>query len=188
MSTTTANIKGQTLDEVLGFEPPPARPTPEQIDDKARDYLTAKATSLLAADAFKKVEEECADLVREWGTVPANAEKSRRLNGRLAELTLTKSDTITVSDDRVETLKEALEANERGEFFKRLFTLRSKYEIVDGAESALKAEALPKRLAEKVLNLFGRCINVKAKKPSLKVVLADPAKPAKKSRAKKGGK
>ena len=60
--------------------------------------------------------------------------------------------------------------------------MNSKYEIVQGAESALKTEALPKRLAEKVLNLFGRCLTVKAKKPSLKVTIADPAKPAKKAR------
>ena len=71
-------------------------------------------------------------------------------------------------------------------FFKRLFTLRSKYEVVEGAEAALKAESLPKRLTEKVLNLWGRCIRVKAKKPSLKVVIADPAKPAKKQRGAKG--
>lgn len=125
-------------------------------------------------------------LVQTWGSVPPNAEKSRRLNGRLAELTVTKSDSIDVNFDRVETLREALEANGRGDFFKRLFVVTSKYQIVDGAETALKAEALSKRLAEKVLNLFGRCITVKAKKPSLKVTIADPAKPAKKSRPRKG--
>ena len=42
----------------------------------------------------------------------------------------------------------------------------------------------PKRLAEKVLNLWGRCITVKPKKASLKVAIADPAKA---KRAKKGG-
>jgi hypothetical protein len=114
------------------------------------------------------------------------AEKSRRLHGKLAELTVTKSDTLTINDERVEDLRQALEANYFGAFFKRLFTLRSKYEVVEGAEAALKAESLPKRLTEKVLNLWGRCISVKAKKPSLKVVIADPAKPAKKQRGAKG--
>ena len=168
---------------------PPAllRPTPEEIDLHAQAYLTMKQEAAAAADLVRDQEERLVALVTAFGTVPPNAEKSRRLNGRLAELTLTKSDTITVSTDRVETLRDALEANGHGDYFQKLFALQVKYEIVDGAESALKTEALPKRLAEKVLNLFGRCITVKAKKPSLKVVLADPAKPAKKSRAKKAG-
>lgn len=167
-----------------GLGPAPARPTPEQIDELAARHQDAKIAKIAASQAFDALETEAIEMVMNYGIVPPNAEKSRRLNGRLAELTVTKSDTITINDDRVETLKDALEANERPDFFKRLFTLQSKYQIVDGAETALKAEALPKRLAEKVLNLFGRCITVKAKKPSLKVTIADPAKPAKKAKKK----
>jgi hypothetical protein len=116
--------------------------------------------------------------------VPAHAEKSRRLNGKLAELTVTKSDVITINDERVDDLFNALDANGYGSFFAKLFTERKKWEIVDGAESALKKTSLPRRLAERVLSLFGRCISVKPKKPALKIVIADPAKPAKKSRKK----
>jgi len=162
------------------------RPTPEAIDKLARRYEFAKANLASERDSLNLIEEEAIKLVQVWGTVPAHAEKSRRLVGKLSEFTVTKSDTLTISDDRVETLKEALEANGFGEYFKKLFTLRSKYEVVEGAKAALKSESLPKRLSEKVLNLWGRCITVKAKKPSLKVTLADPAKAAKK--AKKAGK
>jgi len=164
-----------------------ARPTPDEIDAKARQYLTAKLASLAAGEQLKAIEEELVALVQQWGVVPPNAEKSRRLNGRLADLTVTKSDTLTINAERVETLRDALAANGHGEYFARLFAVQTKYEIVEGAESALKSESLPRRLSEKVLNLFGRCISVRPKKPSLKVVIADPAKPAKKSRAKKGG-
>ena len=177
----------ETIEQAT-FTEATARPTPEQIDELAQRYLLRLSELRQARDFVADAEERLIKLVQAYGTVPPNAEKSRRLHGVKAELTVTKSDTLTINDDRVEVLKEALDANGRGDFFTRLFTLRSKYEVVDGAESALKSEALPKRLAEKVLNLWGRCISVKAKKPSLKVTIADPAKPAKKSRAKKGTK
>jgi hypothetical protein len=165
----------------------PARPTPEAIDETARLYINAKIAVKEAQAELESFEQECIDMVTLYGIVPPNAEKSRRLNGRFAELTVTKSDQLTLIDDRVDVLKEALEANGHSEIFDKLFTLHSKWEVVKGAAAALKTVQLPKRLAEKVMNLWGRCIDVKAKKPSLKVVMADPAKPAKKRRAKKGG-
>lgn len=172
--------------ETLDAAPvPEQRPTPEQIDELAALYLLAKANLKSQSEIVAAREAEAIDMVTRFGIVVPRAEKSRRLAGRLSEFTVTKADTLTINDERVVTLKEALEANGFGVYFERLFTLRSKYEVVEGAETALKSESLPKRLAEKVLNLWGRCISVKAKKPSLKVVLADPAKPAKK--AKKGG-
>jgi hypothetical protein len=161
------------------------RPTAEQIDEMARLHQAAKLHLDTEREAFNLIEEQCIKLVQAWGTVPAHAEKSRVLKGKLAEMMVTKSDTLTIVEDRVETVKEALEANGYPEYFQKLFALRSKYEIVEGAEAALKSESLPKRLSEKILNLWGRCITVKARKPSLKVTLADPTKPAKK--AKKSG-
>lgn len=164
---------------------PDARPTAEQIDEIAQQLETQKLLTRQEKERYDALEQEAVDLVMRFGIVAPHAEKSRRLTGQLAELTVTKSDTLAINDERVELLKDALEVNGYGEFFPRLFALRSKWEVVEGAESALKAESLPKRLAEKVLNLWGRCITVRPKKPSLKVVIADPAKPAKKS--KKGG-
>jgi hypothetical protein len=163
-----------------GLLPPPGRPTPEQIDELAAKYVMA----VEALDAQKETMAARAAmaiaLVNKWGIVVPRAEKSRRLSGKLSEFTVTKADTLTIDDDRVVTLKEALEANGHADYFAKLFTLRSKYEVVEGAEAALKSESLPKRLSEKVLNLWGRCIRVKPKKPSLKVTLANPAKKAKK--------
>jgi len=162
-----------------------ARPTPEQIDDVAKRYNEAKLDKVSATLAFETIEEEAIRLVSSFGIVPPNAEKSRRLSGRLAELTVTKSDQIFIQDDRVNDLRDALSSVGRLDFFKKLFTLRSKWETVTDAETALREDSLPKRLAEKILNLYGRCIDVKAKSPSLKVVMADPSKPAKTRRAKK---
>lgn len=165
-----------------------ARPTPDEIDAMAARYVLVKNNVAAQKAEMEKLEAECIRWVNIWGVVPAHAEKSRRLAGKLSEFTVTKADTLIINDERVVTLKDALEANGHGEYFNKLFTLRSKYEVVEGAEAALKSESLPKRLSEKVLNLWGRCISVKPKKPSLKVTLADPAKPAKKAkREKKAG-
>lgn len=155
----------------------PERPSPEQIDELARVWQAAQLARLQAIEQVSLLEIKLIDMVTLFGSVPAHAEKSRRLKGKLAEITVTKSDVLTINDDRVEDLKAVLDAVGRLDFFAKLFTLRSKYEFVEGAETALKSDALPRRLSEKVLNLWGRCISVKAKKPSLKVTIADPAKP-----------
>lgn len=176
-----------TLTENPTAEPALARPTPEQVDEIAQRYETAKLHVKAAQEVLTEAEKEAVEMVTQFGIVVPRAEKSRRLHGRFSELTVTKSDTLTISDERVETLKDALEVNGRADIFPKLFTLRSKYEVVEGAEQVMKTESLSKRLSEKVFNLWGRCISVKAKKPSLKVVIATPDKPAKKSSAKKGG-
>jgi hypothetical protein len=161
------------------------KPTPEEIDVFAQQYLEYKQQAKNAAELLAGHEAICVHLVQTWGIVVPRAEKSRILTGKLGSLQVTKSDTLTIMDDRVDLLKDALFANGYGEFFMKLFAQRVKWEVVEGAEAALKSESLPRRLSEKVLNLWGRCITVKPKKPSLKVILADPAKPAKK--AKKAG-
>lgn len=162
------------------------RPTPDQIDVRAHNFLELRQRAAQAAKEVAAEEAALVALVNVYGSVVPKAEKSRRLAGRLSELTLTKSDTITIVDDRVDMLKEALEANGRGDFFSQLFTEHRKWEIVKGAADALKSVALPKRLAERVLNLYGRCLSVKAKKPTLKVTIADPSQPARRPRARKG--
>lgn len=176
MSISTLNV-----DNAIAHQMQP-RPTLEEIDALADRLQEARNAKIQASSAFESLEDEAVRIVTTFGIVPPNAEKSRRLNGRLAKLTVTKADTITIDDARVIDLRDALGTVGRNDFFKRLFTIHSKFEIVEGAESVLKSESLPKRLAEKVLNMFGRCIQVKPKKPSLKVVIADPAKPAKKTK------
>lgn len=163
------------------LQPLAVRPSPEAIDGVAARYNEAKTAQLAAAEAFKAIEDEAIALVDAWGQVPPHAEKSRRLTGAVAELTITRSDTLSINAERVEILRAALVANGFGAYFSRLFARQVKYEVVEGAESALKSESLPKRLAEKVLQMWGRCITVKPKKPSLRVTMAQPT-PAKRQR------
>jgi len=174
--STTATEPAETVESHV-------RPSPEAIDEIAKLYLEGVAAKASATAAVAELESKLIDLVAKWGVVPPHAEKSRRLKGAIAELTVTKADVFTIVEDRVTVLKEALEANGYGEWFGKLFKLNSKWEAVEGAEAALKAETLPKRLSEKVLNLWGRCITVKPKKPALRVDMGE--QPKKAARAKK---
>lgn len=158
------------------------RPTPDEVDELAKRYLEAVDQKCEAQRMVTVLEGQLTQLVNDWGVVLPRSEKSRHLVGIRARLKVTKSDTLTIQDERVETLKEVLDAAGFKEYFPKLFVPRTKWEMVKGAADALKSDSLPKRLAEKVLNLWGRCIKPTPKKPSLTVTLADPAKPAKKSR------
>ena len=180
MSTSALNV-----DNAIAHQMPP-RPTLDEIDALADRLHAAKNAKILAANAFESLEDEAVRMVTTFGIVPPNAEKSRRLAGRLAELTVTKSDTITIDDARVIDLRDALATVGRNDFFKRLFTIHSKFEIVEGAESGHSSpsccrSAWPRRSS----TCSAAASRSSSKKPSLKVVIADPAKP-KKSRAKKG--
>jgi|GEM_PF-1609904 hypothetical protein len=165
----------------------PVRPTAEQIDELAKRYNDADAVCAVTDKAFKAIEKEAIDLVTAWGVVPPKAESSRRIEGKLAKLTVTTGSSIAIDESRVEDLRQALVANERSEFFAKLFQPRIKHELVEGADVALKTEPLNKRLAEKVLALFGRCFKAKKKAPSLKVELLIPTPKAKKPRKPKVG-
>ena len=124
-------------------------------------------------------------MVTKFGIVPPYAEKSIRLTGGIAELTVTRADTVTIDDGRVRDLRNALYANKREALFHILFGVREKFELLKGAAETLKAAGLPKRLYARVMNMFARCFDVKTKQPSLKVEIADPTKPPRKPRGKK---
>ena len=180
MSTTEVS---PCFDPELG--PAPARPTPEEIDAYAKRHQEAKIAKIAADQSFAAIEQEGFAMVANFGTMPQTAEKSRRLAGRYAELTVTKSDTVTVIPDRVRDFEDALTVNGYGELFGRFFAAETKYSIVDGAESVLKTLQISKRLAARIFALFGRSISIRTKKPSLKVTITDPEKPKKARRAKK---
>jgi hypothetical protein len=187
LTNTVAQCERSAADRLPGeatlesFFARQARPTPEGLDELAERYNVARLSLAAQRELVAGLEETAIALVNAWGVVVPRAEKSRRLTGKLSEFTVTKADTLTIDDSRVETLKDALYVNGYGPFFHKLFAERKKWEVIEGAEALFKSESLPKRLSEKVLNLWGRCIGVKAKKPSLRVTLADPAKPAKKA-------
>ena len=187
MSSTAFNNTVITGSSAPGLArlPDSARPTAEQIDELAAKYNLAAAVCAKADATFAVIEKECIDMVAAWGVAPPRAEASRRLEGKLAELTVTTGNSIAINEDRVEDVRQALAANGRAEFFAKLFRPRVRHELVEGAETALKTETMSKRLGEKILAMFGRCFTAKKKKPSLTVKLLVATPTAKKSRTAK---
>jgi hypothetical protein len=166
----------------------PVRPTPEQIDELASKYNLLVAACNEADFTFSVVEAEAMELVKLFGVVPPNAENSRRLEGRLSELTVTIGNTITIDEARVQDVKAALEANGFGHIFPTLFAPRTRHELVKDADVAILAAGMNKRLTEKIQAMFGRCFEAKKKSPSLKVkqIVVKPAKKQRKAKAQKG--
>jgi hypothetical protein len=158
------------------------RPTPDQIDELAVRYAKALADVAAADVIFDKIESEAIALVQKHGVVPPNAEASRRLEGRISEFTVTTGNSVTIDEARVQDLKGALDANGFIAIFPNLFQERTRHELVKGADVAIVAAGMPKRLTEKVLAMFGRCFDAKKKSPSLKVktIAVTKAKKAKK--------
>jgi hypothetical protein len=111
MDVTTVTLRDKVeakFEAAVEAEIEKKRPTAEQIDQAAQEYLAAKAAKDSWAEEVADKEAELMELVKTWGVVPPHAEKSRRLAGKLSEITVTKADTLTILEERVETLKEDL--------------------------------------------------------------------------------
>jgi hypothetical protein len=160
-------------------------PTPKQIDELVAYYERAFIIASSADEELEECKQELVALVQRFGSVPAGAEQSLRLQGAVTILTVTTGSSIAVKDAEVGELKGAMGANDQEELFARMFGTRTKYELLKGAENHLRIAQLPQRLVKKFTALYARCFDVKKKSPSLKIErLTD--KPAKKPRAKKG--
>jgi hypothetical protein len=158
------------------------RPTLEEIDDMVTVFLKLKAQAEIADVAYDKARLRLLDLVLGWGDVPAHAEHSRRLIGKLTIATATTGNTVEVKEGAVEELHKAMTANEHKALFVQMFSPKVKWQLVKDAAVALRTAKLPKRLVKTYTALYARCFDVKQKAPSLKV------ERVKVSAAKKGGK
>lgn len=125
-------------------------------------------------------------LVRANGSVPDGAPQSKRILGRRNIATVTIGTSTTVNEDAVGDLKAYLGDDSIGAWlFPKLFAAETKHKLVDGARNVLAGIGLPKRTHEKVLSLFGRCFDINAKSPVLKISVIKPEKPARQPRSKK---
>jgi hypothetical protein len=159
------------------------RPTLEEIDDMVTVFEELRDQSELADEAYDNARLRLLDLVLEWGEVPAKAEQSRRLIGKLTTATATIGNTVEVKDDAVSALQKAMTANGRQELFLQMFATKPvKWQLLKDAEVALRTAELPKRLVKTFTALYARCFDVRKKSPSLKVerVKVKPVKAAKK--------
>jgi hypothetical protein len=159
-------------------------PTPEAVDQLADSWFAAKAHCAVTDATLDAIVAQAIELVTHFGIVCAGAENSRELRGRLSELMIIIGNQITVEEDRVQDFKEMLEVNGFGAIFANVFRARIRHEIIGDPEKAILAAGMPKRVTDKALQMFGRCVTAKKKAPVLKVKRI-VEKPAKKSRSKK---
>ncbi len=159
-------------------------PTPREIDVLVECFEEVRDKVELADEDFENAKLELIQLVQQFGAVPAKAESSVRLEGALTFATVTTASTMTLKDDRVATLKSAMEANGHEAIFEEMFSERTKYALNKGAAIKLKAAKLSQRLSEKYTRLYALCFDVKKKSPSLTV---DRFEDVEKKASKKGG-
>lgn len=164
---------------------------PREFDRLCEDFVAAQ---LSADEAKRKADTAKACVmayVEEHGSVPTNAEASRRIEGGDWCATVTTASTVEIRDNVVTELELQLSAAKQPGLFAQLFSRRVEYTLLKGAEHVLPAAKLPKSRREIILGLYAQCFIPKKKTPSLKVepiatVRERDAKAAKKA-AKKGG-
>jgi hypothetical protein len=159
--------------------------TPDEIDAEIAFYRNAQECLKAAQATADQYRDRLVFLADNFGTVPAHAEQSLRLAGRRNTVTVTRGTTVTVNEPAVQDLELYIYGNfgAKSGIFQRLFAATTKHTLVEGARELLKTLSLPRRTEEKVLSLFGRCIDLKSKSPSVKVEIVKPEKPARKPRA-----
>ena len=162
-----------------------ALPDIDEIDAWAADFNAIKARAKLAADLLNDEEAWMIYLAKTFGSVPAGAESSMRLQGKLATITVTQGNSTSIKQDAIADFRGACTANKRQKLFGAMFEEHTEYSIRKDAAEELRKAPLPKRLFEKLLLLYRACSETKKKEPSVKVVILDPNKPTKKPRAKK---
>jgi hypothetical protein len=160
------------------------QPTPDEIDAEIAFYKNAMACLKAAEETANQYKAKLIFLVDSFGTVPAHAEQSRRLAGRRNTVTVTRGTSVNVNEPAVADLRDYLGPLGLG-IFEHLFAVSTKHTLRDGARELLKKLSLPRRTEEKVLGLFGKCIDPKSKAPSVKVEVIKPEKPARKPKAAK---
>jgi hypothetical protein len=157
-------------------------PTPEEIDNEIAAYEVAVGGASIAELAVKQAKERLIFLADNFGSVPAHAEQSKRVAGRRNTLTVTRGFTTSVNEPAARDLDFYLATQSGPNIFSRLFATQIKHTMIEGARDVLKTISLPRRVNEKVLSLFGRCIDMKPMAPKVKIEVIKPEKAARKPR------
>lgn len=147
-----------------------AEVTPETIDALVAEYDFLRDARNEAQLRLSSLEQILIALVEKSGTPVAM--KSRRLIGATgSEITVSQGDVTSVITERVEALKIALAANGKAEEFDKLFKPRLTYEVV--REPGVADLKMPRRLFGRVSRMFREAIQIKTKKPTLKVTVRE---------------
>ena len=161
------------------------QPTPDGIDSAIAAYEQAQLTAKHHQEIADGLKQQLVELVDEFGSVPAGAEQSKRLDGRRNTATITRGTTVSISEPGVAELGCYLADEGLFDLFPRFFTPQTKHKLVEGAGDVVKSVKLSLRVEQKILSLFGRSFTVKSNAPSLKVTTVEAEKVTRKPR---GGK
>jgi hypothetical protein len=98
--------------------PQQLRPSLEEIDDMVTVFEQLRDQAEIADELYENAKLRLLDLVLKWGDVPAKAEQSRRLIGKLTIATATTGNTVEVKDVlfalRMKTRKEPQNCGQKG--------------------------------------------------------------------------
>ncbi|HEY4358245.1 MAG TPA: hypothetical protein VGN16_21040 [Acidobacteriaceae bacterium] len=161
-------------------------PTPQQVDTLIDLYQQQDVIADESRAIADQLERELIDLVRAFGSIPESANQSKRLQGIHSLATVILGVTRSLKEERIIALRDYMIERDLLDLFNLMFSASTKYTLIDGAHDVLIGVKLADRTREKILSLFGMCIDVKDKKPSLKVQAVKPEKPARAKKAKAG--
>lgn len=157
-------------------------PTPEEIDTLIANYAEAQgeamaigAVAKLKLDAAGVLKAQLTATVEQWGA--RYTEKSKRLAGAHHTATTTTGTRIAIDPAAVAQFKDYLDSAELPDVVERFFLAHTSYSLVDGPTEVLRTLDLGKRIRAKIAALVGLCFQVKTNAPSLKVDVAELAKP-----------
>jgi hypothetical protein len=102
--------------------------------------------------------------VQEFGSTPARAEKSKRLQTTIFQFTASTSSSTEVHDAEVERIRQACP----DELFSRLFVTVKKYKLAKEA-TLLLAGTLPENAPRNLRMMFSRAVEVKESGPRLRI-------------------
>lgn len=145
-------------------------PSPEQIDQHAKEYLALKDKLLQAKLAYSEIQQqmECTEsILKNWGATfgSAHAEKSKLLHGLGYEVMVTFGQSVSIDASAVETFRDALAKADQPRLLKKLFDKTIRWTLHPQASEIVRGE----KLSDKLRSLFAKCQVVKERSPSLQV-------------------
>jgi hypothetical protein len=138
------------------------------VDSLAEDYNKRVAALAVAEDEVKDLRKVIIARVKEEGSYPPRATKTRVLAGDEFELRVTEPTEISVDSKTAERIKAACLRAGVGRLFPKLFRRVETYTLAGGAEKLLNGK-LPERAPRNLRGLFARAVRVKDLSPQVEV-------------------
>jgi hypothetical protein len=144
------------------------------VDGLCMNFDAAKAAVEEAQQNFSAAKGALLAIVQNFGYVPANAEKTKRLEGTLYIADATVASTVEIVEAPVGELQSELSRLKLPKVFMKLFERKVKHTLRKDAAGTLKLAigGFADDVQTRLLALFSSCFNVNSKAPALSVELA----------------